>query len=87
MSAVRTTTRVPSSPFRLLRLAVIGIMAMLILTLAANPAFAQTPAPAAPANLTAELTDTEGEVLLSWDTAEGATSYRACRRVQDPPGG
>lgn len=87
MSAVRTTTRVPSSPFRLLRLAVIGIMAMLILTLAANPAFAQTPAPAAPANLTAELTDTEGEVLLSWDAAEGATSYRACRRVQDPPGG
>ena len=87
MSAVRTNTRVPSSPFRLLRLALIGMMAMLILTLAANSALAQTPAPAAPANLTAELTDTEGEVLLSWDTAEGATSYRACRRVQDPPSG
>ncbi|MYC34943.1 MAG: hypothetical protein F4X64_17440 [Chloroflexi bacterium] len=87
MLTIRTIAGVPAHPFRLLRLAVIGIMAMLILTIAANPVFAQTPAPAAPANLTAELTDTEGEVLLSWDTAEGATSYRACRRVQNPPGG
>ena len=84
MSNIRTIVSVPTRPFRL---AVIGIMLALMLTLAASPAFAQTPVPAAPANLAAELTDTEGEVLLSWDSAEGATSYRACRRVQTPPGG
>jgi len=84
MSTIRTITNVPARPFRL---AAIGIMLMLLLAMAAQPAIAQTPAPAAPANLAAELTDTEGEILLSWDAAEGATSYRACRRVQDPPGG
>ena len=87
MSIVRITNNVPTRQFRLLRLAVIGVIAMLMLVLAANPAFAQTPAPAAPANLTAELTETDGEVQLAWDAAEGATSYRACRRVQSPPGG
>ena len=84
MLTIRTLAGVSAHPFRL---AAIGIMLVLLLVLAANPAIAQTPAPAAPANLTAELTDTEGEVLLAWDTAEGATSYRACRRVQTPPGG
>lgn len=73
---------------RLSRYASIVIMAVLLLALltTAQPAIAQTPAPAAPSNLTAALTDTEGEVLLSWDAAEGASQYRACRRVQNPSG-
>ena len=46
----------------------------------------KTTTPAAPANLTAELTDTEGEVQLTWDAAERATHYRVCQRVQSPAG-
>lgn len=76
----------PRRPAQLATIIVIVGLALLLM-LAAQPAIAQTPAPAAPANLAAELTDNEGEVLLSWDAAEGATSYRACRRVQTPPGG
>ena len=87
MPVIRFPGRVPARHFRLLRLAVVGAIAMLMLAVAANPTFAQTPVPSAPTNLTAELTDTEGEVQLAWDAAEGATSYRACRRVQSPPGG
>ena len=87
MSVARITRRFQTRRFRTLRLAIIGVIAMLMLAVAANPAFAQTPVPAPPANLTAELTETDGEVQLSWDAAEGATSYRACRRVQNPPGG
>ena len=87
MSIVRITNNVPTRQFRLLRLAVIGVISMLMLVAAANPAFAQTPAPAAPTNLTAELTETDGEVQLTWDAAEGATSYRVCRRVQNPLSG
>ena len=87
MSVARITRRFQTRRFRTLRLAVIGVIAMLMLAITANPAFAQTPVPAPPANLTAELTETDGEVQLSWDAAEGATSYRACRRVQNPPGG
>ena len=87
MSIVRITNNVPNRQFRLLRLAVIGVIATLMLVAAANPAFAQTPAPAAPTNLTAELTETDGEVQLTWDVAEGATSYRVCRRVQNPLSG
>ena len=86
MPVFRFPSSVPARHFRLLRLAVIGAMAMLMLAVAANPTFAQTPAPSAPTNLSAELTDTDGEVQLNWDAAEGATSYRACRRVQNPPG-
>lgn len=87
MPIVRITNTVPTRQFRLLRLAVIGVIATLMLVTAANPAFAQTPAPAAPTNLTAELTETDGEVQLTWDAAEGATSYRVCRRVQNPLSG
>ena len=87
MSIVRITSRFPTRQFRMFRLAAIGVIAMLMLVVAANPTFAQTPAPSAPTNLTAELTETDGEVQLAWDAAEGATSYRACRRVQSPPGG
>ena len=87
MPIVRITSSVPTRQFRLLRLVVIGTIAMLMLAVAANPSFAQTPVPSTPTNLTAELTETEGEVQIAWDAAEGATSYRACRRVQSPPGG
>ena len=62
----------------------LATLAVLLFTLAALPAQAQ--APAAPTNLTAELTDTEGEVRLTWGAAEGAASYRACWRVQSPAG-
>ena len=87
MPIIRIPTSIPTRHFRLLRLAVIGVIAMVMLAVAANPAFAQTPVPSAPTNLTAELTETEGEVKLTWDAAEGATSYRACRRMQSPLGG
>ena len=87
MPIVRIVSSVPTRQLRLFRLAIIGAIAMLMLAVAANPTFAQTPVPSAPANLTAELTETEGEVQLTWDAAEGATSYRACRRVQSPPSG
>ena len=70
------------------RLASVGIIAVLVLLLSvlASPIFAQTPAPAAPTNLVAELTDTDGEVQLTWDAADGATQYRACRRAQGSTG-
>lgn len=84
MSTIRTIANIPTRPFRL---AAIGIMLMLLLATAAQPAVAQTPVPAAPDNLKAELTDINGEILLSWDTAEGATAYRVCGRVQKPLGG
>lgn len=62
------------------------VMLMMVLLVIAQPVVAQTPAPPAPENLTAEITETEGEIQLSWDPAEGATSYRSCRRVQEPTG-
>ena len=62
----------------------LATLAVLLFTLAAMPAHAQ--AAAAPTNLTAELTDTEGEVRLTWGAAEGSVSYRACQRVQSPAG-
>ncbi len=73
---------------RLARYATIAILMglMLALPIIANPATAQTSDPAPPTNLTATLTDTEGEVQLTWDAADGATQYRACQRVQTPAG-
>lgn len=64
----------------------LSVVAVLTLLMATAPASAQTAAPAAPTNLNVELTDTEGEAHLTWDAAEGATSYRACNRVQNPAG-
>ena len=63
----------------------LATLAVLLFALA-SPVDAQTPAPAAPTNLVAELTDTEGEVQLTWDAAERAPQYRVCQRVQSPPG-
>ena len=75
-------------PRRLARYATFAILMglMLALPIIANPAIAQTSAPAPPTNLTATLTDTEGEVRLEWDASDGATQYRACRRVKTPAG-
>ena len=68
------------------RFAVWGVVTMLALALAFVPgsAGAQTPGPAAPANLTAYPANTEGEIILHWDASEGATHYRVCRRAADP---
>ena len=79
----KATNFVPTHP---VRFASIGVLALLALLLSVASASAQTPAPAAPTNLAAELTDTEGEVQLTWDAAEGATSYRVCQRTQQPAG-
>ena len=53
---------------------------MLALLVVAQPAMAQS-APAAPTNLNAELTATEGQIHLTWNAVAGATKYRACWRV------
>ena len=70
------------------RFVIFGVVAMLALLSAvvAGSADAQTPGPAAPANLKAYNAQTEGEIVLHWDASEGATHYRVCRRLQDPPG-
>ncbi len=68
------------------RFIALSVVAILTLLVATAPASAQNPAPAAPTNLTVELTDTEGEVQLNWDEADGATAYRVCNRVQNPAG-
>ena len=67
------------------RFVIWGVVAVLSLALAFVPASAgaQTPGPAAPANLTAYPANTEGEIILHWDASEGATHYRVCRRVAD----
>ena len=47
---------------------------------------AQTPGPAAPADLVAYNPHTEGEIILYWDAVEDAVDCRVCRRMQAPPG-
>lgn len=68
------------------RFVIWGVVAMLTMALAFVPGFAgaQTPGPAAPANLTAYPANTEGEVILHWDASEGATHYRVCRKLAAP---
>ena len=70
------------------RSVIFGVVAMLTLLTAfvAGSADAQTPGPVAPVNLKAYNAQTEGEIVLHWDASEGATQYRVCRRLQDPPG-
>lgn len=70
-------------PFQFVAL---GLMALALVLAPASTVRAQTPAPATPANLEVSLTDTEGEVRLTWNEADGATQYRACARVQDLAG-
>ena len=84
MQSTYQTTR----PRRLTRYASAVVLLALVLAVAvvASPVDAQNQVPAAPTNLTAELTDNEGEVQLTWDAADGATRYRACRRVKTPAG-
>ena len=67
------------------RFVIWGVVAVLTVALAFGPgsAGAQTPGPAAPANLTAYPANTEGEVILHWDASEGATHYRVCRKAAD----
>ena len=68
------------------RFVIFGVVALLALLsgIAAGSADAQTPGPAAPADLKAYNAQTEGEIVLHWDASEGATHYRVCRRLQDP---
>ena len=74
------------SPANANRFVIWGVVAILALALAFVPgsAAAQTPGPAAPANVTAYPANTEGEIILHWDGSEGATHYRVCRRATDP---
>ncbi len=70
------------SPENASRFVIWGVVAVLTMALAFVPGFAgaQTPGPAAPANLTAYPANTEGEIILHWDASEGAIHYRVCRR-------
>ena len=76
------------APEKASRFVIWGVVAMLTLVLAFVPGFvgAQTPGPAAPANLVAYPANTEGEMILYWDASEGATHYRVCRRLKVPAG-
>ena len=71
---------------RSVRAITLNLLVGLMVAVAVVPAYAQTPAPAAPTNLVTDLTDNEGEVRLTWDAAEGATQYGTCQRVQTPAG-
>ena len=70
------------------RRVMLGFLAVLTMALVffAGSTDAQTQAPAAPSYLVAYSAHTEGEIILYWDAVEGATQYRVCRRLQDPPG-
>ena len=70
------------------RFVMLGFLAVLTMALVfvAGSTDAQTQAPAAPSYLAAYSAHTEGEIILYWDAVEGATQYRVCRRLQDPPG-
>ncbi len=69
---------------RMARYATVAMLMGLMLTLlvVAPPAMAQSaPTPAAPTNLKAKLTATQGQVHWNWNAVAGATKYRACDRA------